>query len=68
MVPRVRDCGRKGKEAFGAYRRERLSSMLPADMELTQRLISRLLNRQISAVGGTKSRSMINRFVRLLAV
>ena len=30
--------------------------------------ISRLLNRQISALGGTTSRSVINRFVRLLVV
>ena len=57
-----------GKEAFFAHRRERLSSMLSADMELTQCLITRLLNRQISALGGTTSRSMINRFVHLLVI
>ena len=54
-----------GKEEFFAHRRERLSSLLSADMELTQCLISRLLNQQISALGGTTSRSVINRFLRL---
>ena len=57
-----------GKEAFFAHRRERLSSLLSVDMELTQCLIARLLNQQISALGGTTSRSVINRFVHLLVV
>ena len=35
---------RDRKEAFFAHRRERLSCLLSADMELMQRLISRLLN------------------------
>ena len=33
-----------GKKEFFAHRRERLSSLLSADMELTQCLISRLLH------------------------
>ena len=36
-----------GNEAFFVHRRERLSSLLSADMELTQCLISWLLNRQM---------------------
>ena len=57
-----------GKEVFFPHCRERLSSLLSADMELTQCLISRLLNRQTSALVRTKSRSVIIQFVRLLLV